>query len=125
MTKYFALIILTVFALLSAVFYSMITFAPAYSFPAMMTANALMASLSLLSYFIVQKQIKSRPEAFVRGVYSATFLKLMICMVAILIYIMLFRKTLHKPSIFVLFGIYAVYTAIETIMLQKLAKKTN
>lgn len=125
MTKYFALLILTVFILLTAVFVGMRTVAPAYSFPAMMTGNVLMAGLSLLTYFIVQKQIKSRPQAFVRGVYSATFLKLMICMVAVLIYVMLYRKTIHKPSLFVLFGIYAVYTAIETITLQKLAKQTN
>lgn len=125
MTKYFALIVVAIFIILTVVFYNLKTSSPAFSFPVLMIGNGLMAGLSLLTYYIVQQKIKSRPEAFVRGVYSATFLKLMICMVAMLLYILLYRKTIHKPSIFVLFGIYAIYTAIETIMLQKLAKKTN
>jgi Ca2+/Na+ antiporter len=44
-------------------------------------------------------------------------------MTAMLIYIVINRDTIHKPSVFVLFGIYAVYTAIETVILSKTAKK--
>jgi len=67
----------------------------------------------------VNKQVDSRPQAFVRGVYSASFLKLMVCMVSILVYVLLNRTHIHKPSVFVLFGIYAVYTVVETWVLSK------
>ena len=81
-----------------------------------------MAFLSSASFYMVTKQIKSRPEAFVRGVYSGTFLKLLVCMAAILIYVMANRPNIHKPTLFVLFGIYIVYTVIETTTLSKMAR---
>jgi len=98
-------------------------YSPEYRFGVLMTGNVTMAILSLLTYFIVRKSIDSRPEAFVRGVYGATFLKLIVCMVSVLLYAMLNRKDIHKPSLFVLFGIYAVYTAVEPWMLSKQARE--
>jgi hypothetical protein len=124
MSKKFIVLTVVVFVLLTALFYAMhTTFAPAFHFGALEGANIIMALLTLSSYIIVTKQIDSRPEAFVRGVYGASFLKLMVCMVSILVYVLLNRKQLHKPSVFVLFGIYAIYTAIETAMLSKMARE--
>jgi Na+/H+ antiporter NhaA len=56
-------------------------------------------------------------------VYSASFLKLMVCMIAILVYVLLNRAHLHKASVFILFGIYALYTIVETWILSKLARE--
>jgi hypothetical protein len=44
-------------------------------------------------------------------------------MTAILVYVLMFRSNVHKPSVFVLFGIYAVYTILETWALSKMARK--
>ncbi len=122
MRKYVLLSILTIFIIISLVLYGIKVYAPEYRFSVVMTGNAIMAGLSILTYIIVTKQMNERPEAFVRGVYGATFLKLMVCMASILLYVMLNRKNIHKPSLFMLFGIYAVYTGIETWLLSKLAK---
>lgn len=122
MRQYFTLVIIFIFLLLSAVFYGMKVYAPEYRFSVLMTGNVVMAALSITTYFIVRKTMNDKPEAFVRGVYGATFLKLMVCMASILLYAMLNRKNIHKPSLFVLFGIYAVYTAVETWLLSKLAR---
>ena len=122
MKKYFPLVILLIFIILSAVFFGLKSFAPEYRFNVLMAGNVVMAVLSLLTYFIVTKTINERPEAFVRGVYSATFLKLMVCLVSILTYALLNKKDIHKPSLFVLFGIYAVYAVVEALVLSKLAK---
>ncbi|HRO41659.1 MAG TPA: hypothetical protein PL009_02415 [Flavipsychrobacter sp.] len=118
----FLVMIIAVFAVLSAVFYGVETYAPDYRFNVLMGGNLLMAVLSVASFFIVTKTINERPQAFVRGVYGATFLKLMVCMASILVYALLNKKNIHKPSLFVLFGIYAVYTVVETWMLSKLAR---
>jgi len=125
MSKNFLIATFIIFLVLSAVFYSMQTFAPAFRFGVLMTGNAMMALLSVITYFIVKRTIGERPEAFVRGVYGATFLKLMVCMASILLYAMLNRKNIHKPSLFVLFGIYAVYTAVETWLLSRMARETK
>jgi len=123
MKKKFIIVTSVIFVLLSVCFYILKTYLPAYRFVTLETGNLLMAILTLSSYFIVQKQIDSRPQAFVRGVYSASFLKLMVCMVSILVYVLLNRANIHKPSVFVLFGIYAIYTTAETLLLSKLAKE--
>ena len=123
MTRYFSLVIVILFIVLSVIFYMLQTYAPAYNFKLLMSANIVMALLSFISYRIVKQQIKSKPQAFVRGVYSSTFLKLMICMAGIIVYVMINRSNIHKPSIFVLFGIYAVYSFFETITISRLAKE--
>jgi len=125
MTKSFLIATIVIFFVLSAVFYSMKTFAPEFRFNVLMTGNVMMAVLSILTYFIVRKTVSERPEAFVRGVYGATFLKLMVCIVSIVLYAILNKKNIHKPSLFVLFGIYAVYTAVETWLLGKMARDTK
>jgi hypothetical protein len=114
---------LIVFVLLSAIFFALRMYAPEFHFADLEIGNVVMAGLSLMSYFIVKKQMDGRPQAFVRGVYSASFLKLMVCMVSILVYVLLNRAHIHKPSVFVLFGIYIVYTIMETWLLSKLVRE--
>jgi hypothetical protein len=125
MTNKFVLTIIIVFIILSAVFYGMNITMPQYRFSLLMTGNVVMAILSLLTYFIVKKTMNQKPEAFVRGVYGATFLKLMVCMASILVYVMMNRSNVHKPSLFILFGIYAVYTTVESWLLSKLARNAK
>ena len=123
MKNKYVVIIVMVFALLTALFYEMRTYAPDYHFMALEGGNAIMAILALASYFIVQQQIANRPQAFVRGVYGASLLKLMVCMFSMLIYVFMNRAHIHKGTILVMFGIYIVYTAVETWMLSKLARQ--
>lgn len=123
MKKQFIIATIVIFVVLSGIFYALSIYAPAYHVVALETGNVVMAVLSLSAYFIVKKQIDSRPQAFVRGVYSASFLKLMVCMISILVYVLINRAHIHKGSVFVLFGIYAVYTAMETVLLSKMARE--
>lgn len=122
MKKTFLASILMLFIVLSAVFYWLNTLSLGYNYTVLMTGNVVMAALSLITFFIVTKQISSNPNAFVRGVYASSFLKLFICVIAIVLYAILNKPNVHKPSLFALFGVYAVYSAIETIMLSKLAR---
>lgn len=118
MKKRFIILIVVVFVLLSALFYALSIYAPAYQFRALEGGNTIMALLSLSTWLMVMRNT-DRPQAFVRSVYSASFLKLMVCMVSILVYVLVNSKQIHKPSVFVLFGIYAVYTIMETLLLSK------
>lgn len=120
--KRFIIVIVMIFVVLSAVFYALKTYAPDFHFVALEAGNIIMSVLSLSSYFIVKNQMNGNPQAFVRGVYSASFMKLMVCMISILVYVLLNRAHIHKPSVFVLFGIYAIYTITETWLLSKIVK---
>ena len=118
----FYTIIAVVFIALSIVFYIVNQWDPAYKLPILIIANALMAVLCGISYVLVTRSISDNPHAFVRGVNGASLLKLMVCMIAALIYIGIYRSQVHKPTIFVMFGIYIVYTGIETYVLSGLAR---
>jgi hypothetical protein len=123
MKKYFVLIIVLLFLLLSGLFYWLKSAFPEYSYGVLMTGNAVMAVLSILTYYMVKAQLGNKPAAFVRGVYASSFLKLLVCMGAILIYAVVNKANIHKPSLFSLFGIYAVYSVIETWMLSGLVRE--
>jgi hypothetical protein len=125
MKKQFIIIILVIFVVLAGIFYAMQVYAPQYHTTALHVGNVVMAMLSIISYYLVMGQIKSRPQAFIRGVYSSSFLKLMVCIIAIVTYAMVNKATLHKPTLFTLFGIYAVYSIIENWMLSRLAREVK
>lgn len=122
MKKHFIITILAVFVILSLVFYWLKNNAPEYNFIVLMSGNVLMALLSTVTYVIVTRQMKKAPEAFVRGVYASSFLKLFVCIISIMVYAIVNKPDVHKPSLFILFGIYAVYSITETWMLSKMAR---
>ena len=119
----FLIITLVIFAVLSAVIFAMQSFVPQFHTMALEGGNAIMALLTLSAYFIVSAQMKGSAAAFVRGISGVSFLKIMVCMVAALIYIVLNRSNIHKGTIFALMGIYAIYTAAETLLLSKMARQ--
>lgn len=122
MNKGFLGSIVILCGLLSAVFLNL---GGGYDTNALLIGNIIMALLCLASYFIVIKQIDARPQAFVRSVSGSSYLKIFVCLVGILSYALIKKPNAHKPTIFMLMGIYAVYTIIETIFVQRSARKTK
>lgn len=88
-----------------------------------MLGNILLAVVTALSYYFSFKgmQMKSG-HAFVRGVYVSTFVKLMICAAAVIIYVALFRQFVTKGTLILFFLLYILYTVLETYCLMKVAK---
>ena len=125
MKQGFLIAITIVFLILNAIFFLLDQQAPGFDTIALYSGNVIMALVSIASYFLVTQQLNSRPQAFVRGVYTSTYLKLFVCVASVLIYVLIKRPNVHKASIFVLLGIYAVYTIVETIFVSKKARKTT
>lgn len=123
MKNTFFAIALFIFAALTGLFFWMKSAMPEFNFNVLMTGNVIMLLLSVGTFFMVSKQIHVSSHAFFRGVYSSTFLKLFICIIGIVGYAMINKPNVHKPSLFVLLGIYFVYTAVETVVLSQLAKE--
>ena len=122
MKQTFIITIVSIFICVSIALFVLQSSVPAYRFMVLETGNVVMFGLSLTAWFMVNNQMKKNASAFVRGVSGASFLKLMVCLVSMLIYIVINRSNIHKPSIFVLMGIYAIYTAAETVLLSKMAR---
>ncbi|MHB1920981.1 MAG: hypothetical protein ACYCOO_01975 [Chitinophagaceae bacterium] len=85
--------------------------------------NLLLALLTAISYYFNSQAIKSKNNhAFIRSVYLATFLKLMLCIAAVLVYVVFFRSLLDKSTIFLLMFLYFLYTFLETFSLFHVSK---
>ena len=120
MKKVFLLFTSITFALLSILFFIVHSFFPDYSFISLECGNLLMFILTVLAYILVNPKIGSRPQKFINGILSASILKMSVCMVSFLTFVLLNRENLHKPTIFLLLGTYIIYTAIETKLLIKM-----
>jgi len=123
MSKRFPVVIAILVVLVGATIVMLGSFEPKFHVNALHIANIIMAIISLGAYTLLNKPTaEGKPHAFVRGVYSASLLRLMVCMVGVVVYVVLNRSGIHKQSVFAMFGIYAVYTATETILLSKTAR---
>ena len=118
-------IMLLCFALVSGGAYALAQTDPRYDFRVLMTGNFLMFGISVITFMMSQKSVKDRPQAFVRGVFSGTMVRLFVCMGALVVYAVVNKEHLFKGQVFALFGIYAIYSAIETILVSKMAKEVK
>ena len=126
MSKRFPVVIAILVVLVGVMIVMLGSFEPKFHVNALHIANIIMAIISLAAYALLNKPTaEGKPHAFVRGVYSASLLRLMVCMLGVLVYVGIKRNSIQKQSVFAMFGIYAVYTATETILLSKTARTTK
>lgn len=86
--------------------------------------NLLLFLVSVTAYFISWRALRSsNPQAFVRAMYGSFILKFFVVAIAAFVYIMVTRKEVNKPALFICLGLYVLYTAIEVSMLLKLLKR--
>jgi Ca2+/Na+ antiporter len=112
--------------ILSGVIYYLYTQNPAYDMPSLIIGNITLAMVSLLSFNIIKRGIRSgNANAFVRAKMTGTLLKFFICIAILLIYIFVNDRKVDKATIFIFLGMYAIYAAIEAVPLSKLARKKD
>jgi len=85
--------------------------------------NAAIALITLISYFVAAAKIQARPMAFVGGVTGASLLKMVVIIGLVLVYVVGLKQYYHKSTLFVLLGVYLLYTGMEAIFLSRLAKR--
>jgi hypothetical protein len=124
MQRSFVLSIIIVALLLAGLIYYLHALEMGFSIMPLMVGNIILAGVSLLSFFIISKGIHSdNANAFVRAKMTGTLLKFFVCIAALLVYIFVNERAIHKPSLFLFIGMYVVYSAIEAVPLSRLAKK--
>jgi hypothetical protein len=85
--------------------------------------NLLMLIITLVSYFILLRGLKSpNPHAFVRSVYGSFIIKFFVIAITAFIYIMISQKNVNKGGLIISMFIYLIYTFIEVSVLTKLLK---
>lgn len=90
----------------------------------MIVGNIILFLATAGSFSLYQKSLRSNNvQVFLRMVYGGMFLKMMICLIAALIYIVTFKKGVSKGAIFGLMFLYLVYTFVEVSILMKQSKQ--
>ena len=88
--------------------------------------NLILFLATFLSYFFALQGLKaSNPFTFVRSVYASIMVKFFICLLAALIYIMMYKANLNKPALFICMGLYLIYTILEIMILTRIMKQKS
>jgi hypothetical protein len=86
--------------------------------------NEIFFGLTTISYLLHIRSLRTpNPHVFVRTIYGSLIIKMIVCMVAALLYGWL-SKTVNKNAIFGCFILYVLYTFMEIRILLKFLKKS-
>jgi len=96
---------------------------PLFDAKALWIGNILLFGLSLLSLRMIKTTDGKSAQGFVNGVYASSLLKIVICPLSILLYVLLNKQGIHKPTVFSLLGMYFFYTMLDGTMLSNMNKR--
>lgn len=92
----------------------------------MIVANSLIFILNVLVYSMQRRALKNtNPNVFVRSVMAGMMIKMAVCILALIIYALAFRRTFSKMSVFASMFLYLVYLFAEVRAAGKLNKQKN
>ena len=90
----------------------------------MIVGNLILFAATIVSFQLYKRSLaNNNVHAFLRMIYGGMFAKMMICLFAAVIYIMIARKDVSKGAIFGLMFLYFVYTFMEISIVMKLSRK--
>ena len=67
----------------------------------------------------------AKTQGFLKGVYGSFLLKFFVLAAAAFIYILRFQQSINKPAFFGCFGLYLIYTFVETRGVMRANTRTN
>ena len=89
-------------------------------------ANLLLLAATFFSYLIARRGLADpNPNAFVRSITGSMMAKMMLVVIAIVIYVFSIDGEINKPSLFAAMALYLVYTFIEVGILTKQVKRKD
>lgn len=88
--------------------------------------NLILFVATLLSFFVYLRSLKTATSgAALRGMYGSFMIKFFICLIAAVVYLMVYKKNVNKPALIICMGLYIVYTVIEVATLQKMLRRNK
>ena len=88
-------------------------------------ANSFLVLLMIISFVMTRRSLSAKnPNVFLRAIYSSFLLKFFaIGLVAFLYIVVISKKEVNKPALYVSLGLYVLYSALEVRALLQLLKK--
>ena len=88
--------------------------------------NALLFIVSIGIFFLQHKALKnSNPNVFIRSMMAGSMIKMLVCAVAVLVYILSSKGHFNKIVVFIFLGLYIIYMTTEVTAIMKLNKQSN
>lgn len=90
----------------------------------MIGGNTILFIATFISFYMYSRSLTdNNVHAFLRMIYGGMFAKMLICLFAAIIYIMIAKKGVSKGAIFGCMFLYFVYTFVEISIIMKLSRK--
>jgi L-asparagine transporter-like permease len=90
----------------------------------MVGGNIVLFLATAISFYLYYRSLQNNnAQVFLRMIYSGMFAKMMICLFAALLYIMIVKENVSKGAIFGCMFLYLVYTFMEVSIIMKLSRK--
>lgn len=119
---------LVLFAIISVLILSMAGFLKKYGIDTnvLLVANGIFLLINIL-VFLMQKKAHSHsnPNVFVRAVMGGMMLKMLVCAIAVIVYVVSIGNTYNKKAVFISLFIYLIYLAVEVATLMRLNNKKH
>ena len=84
--------------------------------------NLILFIATISSFYFFYRSLAKRSLAFLNMVYMGLFVKLGLCLMASFLYIYIAGKSVNKPAILALMGLYLIYTFIELMIITRLGR---
>jgi len=76
--------------------------------------NLLLFLVSVASLFLYQRaMLHATTNGFLKNTYGGLFLKLLICIFAVMLYVFAVKEHVNKPALFACIFLYFLYTVLE------------
>ena len=94
------------------------------NFNLVFTSNCLLFCLSTLILRIQQKGLNNKnPNAFIQSIMLGMLLKMFVCVIAVLIYVLMSKSGINKNGLFLSMFLYLIYLAVEVSAISKINKQ--
>ena len=89
-------------------------------------ANTLFLLINIVVFLFQQKAFSNpNPNVFIRSVIGGMMLKMFVCAIAVIAYVVLVGPTYNTKSVFISLFFYLFYLAAEVAILMRLNSKKN
>lgn len=90
----------------------------------LLIGNGLLFGVTYVSFLLHIKGLRNpNPHVFVRTMYGSLLVKMLICLVAVMIYAMASGGAINRNGIIACFVLYMLYTILEVRVLQRMYKQ--
>ena len=94
------------------------------NFNLVFTSNCLLFCLSTLILRIQQKGLNNKnPNAFIQSIMLGMLLKMFVCVIAVLIYVLMSKSGINKNGLLLSMFLYLIYLAVEVSAISKINKQ--